>query len=237
MSTTMQPAQQNRQTASPIEQTRPAPSGAACAAGPPVRVSTRVSREERMSLEQTLNDEERLADLDLDQLKQLVGLVEYDASADPFPVSGLGRPGLGRRQRRPDRALLPVRVRHGAGRLLRPRDRQPRPPRLRAAVRRRPLRRHRRLRPGQPAGRPPPRARRRHRRHRAVGARRRPLHRARAGAGRDGPRAAARRHRRARHGADRPPSPPTATPGTRWSTGPATPAPTCPATSRGRRPS
>jgi 4-hydroxyphenylpyruvate dioxygenase len=41
-----------------------------------------------MSLEQTLNDEERLADLDLDQLKQLVGLVEYDASADPFPVSG-----------------------------------------------------------------------------------------------------------------------------------------------------
>ena len=41
-----------------------------------------------MSLEQTLNDEERLADLDLGQLQQLVGLVEYDASADPFPVSG-----------------------------------------------------------------------------------------------------------------------------------------------------
>jgi 4-hydroxyphenylpyruvate dioxygenase len=41
-----------------------------------------------MSLEQTLNDEERLADLDLRQLQQLVGLVEYDASADPFPVSG-----------------------------------------------------------------------------------------------------------------------------------------------------
>jgi 4-hydroxyphenylpyruvate dioxygenase len=41
-----------------------------------------------MSLEQTLNDEERLAHLDLDQLKQLVGLVEYDASRDPFPVSG-----------------------------------------------------------------------------------------------------------------------------------------------------
>jgi 4-hydroxyphenylpyruvate dioxygenase len=41
-----------------------------------------------MSLEQTLNDEERLADLDLGQLKQLVGLVEYDASQDPFPVSG-----------------------------------------------------------------------------------------------------------------------------------------------------
>ena len=41
-----------------------------------------------MSLEQALNDEERLAQLDLDQLKQLVGLVEYDASGDPFPVSG-----------------------------------------------------------------------------------------------------------------------------------------------------
>jgi 4-hydroxyphenylpyruvate dioxygenase len=41
-----------------------------------------------MSLEQTLNDDERLAGLDLRQLEQLVGLVEYDASADPFPVSG-----------------------------------------------------------------------------------------------------------------------------------------------------
>jgi 4-hydroxyphenylpyruvate dioxygenase len=41
-----------------------------------------------VSLEQTLNDEERLADLDLDQLKQLVGLVEYDPSGDPFPVGG-----------------------------------------------------------------------------------------------------------------------------------------------------
>jgi 4-hydroxyphenylpyruvate dioxygenase len=41
-----------------------------------------------MSLEQTLNDEERLADLDLDQLRELVGLVEYDSSSDPFPVSG-----------------------------------------------------------------------------------------------------------------------------------------------------
>jgi 4-hydroxyphenylpyruvate dioxygenase len=40
------------------------------------------------TLNDTLNDEERLADLDLDQLRQLVGLVEYDASTDPFPVSG-----------------------------------------------------------------------------------------------------------------------------------------------------
>jgi len=41
-----------------------------------------------MSLQQTLTDGERLADLDLDQLRQLVGLVEYDAEADPFPVTG-----------------------------------------------------------------------------------------------------------------------------------------------------
>ncbi|WP_332667384.1 4-hydroxyphenylpyruvate dioxygenase [Aeromicrobium sp.] len=35
-----------------------------------------------------LTDAERLAHLDLDQLKQLVGLVEYDTTADPFPVTG-----------------------------------------------------------------------------------------------------------------------------------------------------
>jgi len=36
----------------------------------------------------TLTSEERLAELDLDQLRQLVGLVEYDAGGDPFPVTG-----------------------------------------------------------------------------------------------------------------------------------------------------
>ncbi|AEF41211.1 4-hydroxyphenylpyruvate dioxygenase [Hoyosella subflava] len=41
-----------------------------------------------MTLEQTLTDAEKLADLDLAQLKTLVGLVEYDGSSDPFPVSG-----------------------------------------------------------------------------------------------------------------------------------------------------
>src|SRR4051812_14956245 len=41
-----------------------------------------------MSLDQVLNDEERLAELDLGQLRQLVGLVEHDDSTDPFPVSG-----------------------------------------------------------------------------------------------------------------------------------------------------
>ena len=36
----------------------------------------------------TLTPQERHADLDLDQLKQLVGLVEYDETRDPFPVTG-----------------------------------------------------------------------------------------------------------------------------------------------------
>ncbi|MCL3837443.1 4-hydroxyphenylpyruvate dioxygenase [Aeromicrobium duanguangcaii] len=35
-----------------------------------------------------LTDAERLAHLDLDQLRQLVGLVEHDATTDPFPVTG-----------------------------------------------------------------------------------------------------------------------------------------------------
>ena len=41
-----------------------------------------------MGIEQTLTSQERLAELDLQQLKQLVGLVEYDAEGDPFPVTG-----------------------------------------------------------------------------------------------------------------------------------------------------
>ena len=35
-----------------------------------------------------LTPQERAADLNLDQLKQLVGLVAYDQSTDPFPVTG-----------------------------------------------------------------------------------------------------------------------------------------------------
>jgi 4-hydroxyphenylpyruvate dioxygenase len=35
-----------------------------------------------------LTNEEKLAHLDAEQLRQLIGLVEYDASADPFPVTG-----------------------------------------------------------------------------------------------------------------------------------------------------
>ncbi|MEK6440643.1 4-hydroxyphenylpyruvate dioxygenase [Pseudonocardia sp. T1-2H] len=39
-------------------------------------------------MDQTLTSQERLAELDLDQLRQLVGLVEYDDDRDPFPVTG-----------------------------------------------------------------------------------------------------------------------------------------------------
>ena len=191
-----------------------------------------------VSLEQTLNDEERLADLDLDQLKQLVGLVEYDAATDPFPVTGWDALVWVVGNADADRALLPVGLRHGAGRLLRarrPATATTTPTCCESGAARfvltgavdpaSPLADH----------------------HRAHGdgivdialevpdVDRCIAHAARAG--RDRPRGAARRHRRARHGADRPRSPPTATPGTRWSTGRATPARTCPATSRGRRPS
>ena len=46
-----------------------------------------------MTIDQALNragltGQEQLADLDVNQLKQLVGLVEYDADQDPFPVTG-----------------------------------------------------------------------------------------------------------------------------------------------------
>ena len=35
-----------------------------------------------------LTVDEMKADLSLEQLRQLVGLVEYDAESDPFPVTG-----------------------------------------------------------------------------------------------------------------------------------------------------
>src|SRR4029077_15970132 len=41
-----------------------------------------------MSIENAITDEERRAGLDLNQLKTLVGLVEYDAARDPFPLLG-----------------------------------------------------------------------------------------------------------------------------------------------------
>src|SRR3978361_47057 len=41
-----------------------------------------------VTIEQTLTDDEKLAELSLEQLQQLVGLVDYDASRYPFTVSG-----------------------------------------------------------------------------------------------------------------------------------------------------
>jgi 4-hydroxyphenylpyruvate dioxygenase len=41
-----------------------------------------------MTPAQSLTPEEQQADLDFDQLKQLVGLVDYDQARDPFPVTG-----------------------------------------------------------------------------------------------------------------------------------------------------
>ena len=136
----------------------------------------------------------------------------------PVPGDRDGRHRLRRRQRDPDRELLPARARHGARGLPRPGDRHPRLQVLRAALRQRPVRLHRRGHPRQPGARPPPPARRRGRRPRARGPRRRQVHRARPRGRRHDPRGAARRHRRARHGPDSPPSRRTARPATRWST-------------------
>jgi 4-hydroxyphenylpyruvate dioxygenase len=46
------------------------------------------AQEESMTIEQALTDQERLAELSLAQLQELVGLVEHDTSRDPFPISG-----------------------------------------------------------------------------------------------------------------------------------------------------
>jgi len=45
-------------------------------------------RRQAVSIDQTLTRQEQLAELDLDQLRQLVGLVAHDADRDPFPVTG-----------------------------------------------------------------------------------------------------------------------------------------------------
>ncbi|SDS55126.1 4-hydroxyphenylpyruvate dioxygenase [Actinopolymorpha singaporensis] len=42
-----------------------------------------------MQPDTTLTPEEQAADLRFDQLRQLVGLVDYDATKDPFPVTGM----------------------------------------------------------------------------------------------------------------------------------------------------
>jgi 4-hydroxyphenylpyruvate dioxygenase len=49
---------------------------------------TFVQEEKMTTTDVTLTSDERDAELNLDQLKQLVGLVPYDESTDPFPVTG-----------------------------------------------------------------------------------------------------------------------------------------------------
>src|SRR6188472_2559687 len=44
--------------------------------------------------QRALTADELKADLTLDQLKQLVGLVEYDATNDPFPVTAMDAVGF-----------------------------------------------------------------------------------------------------------------------------------------------
>ena len=150
-----------------------------------------------MSIDQTLTSQEQLADLDVDQLRQLVGLVAYDADADPFPVTGwdavvwavgnatqaalffqlafgmelvaYSGPETGNRDHH---AYV---LRSGAVRFV-----------LKGAVR-----------AGQPDRRSPPAARRRHHRHRAGGAGRRPVRDARAAPGGHHPGGPARCERRA----------------------------------------
>src|SRR5262249_44784836 len=51
------------------------------------RVCRMTTTHETPSTGGALTAEELKADLTLDQLKQLVGLVEYDATQDPFPVT------------------------------------------------------------------------------------------------------------------------------------------------------
>jgi 4-hydroxyphenylpyruvate dioxygenase len=41
-----------------------------------------------MTIDEALTDQERAAELDEAQLRQLIGLVEHDVSRDPFPISG-----------------------------------------------------------------------------------------------------------------------------------------------------
>ena len=87
------------------------------------KVTTMTTTHETPSTGGALTADELKADLTLEQLKQLVGLVEYDASQRPVPGDRDGRRRVRGRQRDPDRALLPARARHGPRGVRRPRDR------------------------------------------------------------------------------------------------------------------
>ncbi len=175
-----------------------------------------------------LTPEERDADLTVERLKQLVGLVEYDASTDPFPVTALDA--------------------SSSSSATRPRPRTTTSSRSAWSSRPTPARR-----PATATTSPsccasgsarfvftgavdPDSPLLDHHREHGDGVVDLALevpdvdkciaHARRSGA--TVLRRAARRHRRARHRPDRPPSRRTARPGTRWSTAPATTAPYLP---------
>ena len=75
------------------------------------------------------------ADLSLEPLRQLVGLVKYDADNDPFPVTGWDAICFVVGNAAQAAHYYARRVGDGADRLLRSRERQPRPQVLRAQVR------------------------------------------------------------------------------------------------------
>ena len=74
-----------------------------------------------------LTADELKAELTLDQLKQLVGLVEYDASSDPFPVTAQDAVGFVVGNATQTAQFYQLALRHGPRGLLRPGERQPRP--------------------------------------------------------------------------------------------------------------
>ena len=72
-----------------------------------------------------LTPEERAAELTAERLKQLVGLIDYDASADPFPVTALDAVVFVSGNATQSAYFLPDRVRYAARRLHRPGNGQP----------------------------------------------------------------------------------------------------------------
>ena len=150
-----------------------------------------------------LTNEEVQAGLSLDQLKQLVGLVEYDASSDPFPVVAMDAVCfvVGNATQTAAFYQLALGMELEAYRGPETGHRESKSYVLRSGSARFVFTGG--VTPRQPGPRPPPQARRRRRRPGDRGARRRQVHRARPLDGRDRPGRAARRERRARHRPDR----------------------------------
>ena len=170
---------------------------------PGVRRSVAQSVACRQARPMTLTPDELKADLTLEQLKQLVGLVEYDAENDPFPVTGWDAVVFVVGNATQTAHFYQLALGHGARGLPRPRERLPRLQVLRAPLGQRPVRLHRWGRPGQPlcstttAGTATAWSTSPSRSPTSTSASSTP------GRGRDGRPRAPRRDRRARHGPDR----------------------------------